>query len=65
MKEIAERYSNGKISYLDGVTIEYPDYWFIVRPSNTESLLRFIIESTSKEKMEEKRDEIINIIKSN
>ena len=64
MKEVAEKYSNGKISYLDGVTIEYPDYWFIVRPSNTESLLRFIIESTSKEKMEEKRDEIINIIKS-
>ena len=64
MKEIAKKYSDGKISYLDGVTIEYPDYWFIVRPSNTESLLRFIIESTSKEKMEQKRDEIINIIKS-
>jgi len=64
MKEIAERYSDGKISHLDGVTIEYPDYWFTVRPSNTEPLLRFIIEARTKEKMEQKRDEIINIIKS-
>ncbi|MFH1971666.1 MAG: phosphomannomutase/phosphoglucomutase [Patescibacteria group bacterium] len=64
MKEIAEKYSDGKISYLDGVTIEYPDHWFNVRPSNTESLLRFALEATSKEKMEEKRDEITSIIKS-
>ena len=64
MKEIGEKYSDGKISYLDGVTIEYPDHWFNVRPSNTESLLRFALEATSKEKMEEKRDEIVSIIKS-
>lgn len=64
MKEIAEKYSDGTISYLDGVTIEYPDFWFNVRPSNTESLLRFALEATSKEIMEKKRDEIVGIIKS-
>ena len=64
MKEIAQKYSDGEISYLDGVTIEYPDYWFNVRPSNTESLLRFALEAKTKEIMENKRDEIVDIIKS-
>ena len=64
MKEIAQKYSDGEISYLDGVTIEYPDYWFNVRPSNTESLLRFALEAKTKEIMENKRDEIVGIIKS-
>ena len=65
MKQIAEKYSDGSISYLDGISIEYPDYWFNVRPSNTESLLRFALEATTEEIMKQKRDEIVNIIKSN
>lgn len=64
MKEIAKKYSDGKISYLDGVTIEYDDFWFNVRPSNTESLLRLNLEAVSKKKMEEKRDEILKLIRS-
>jgi phosphomannomutase len=63
MKEIVEKYSDGKYSDLDGVTIEYKDYWFNLRPSNTEPLLRFALEATSKELMESKRDEIVEIIK--
>lgn len=64
MKEIAKKYSDGKISYLDGVTVEYDDFWFNVRPSNTEPLLRLNLEAISKEKMEEKRDEILKLIRS-
>ena len=64
MKEISEKYSDGNISYLDGISVEYPDFWFNVRPSNTESLLRFALEAKTKELMGEKRDEIISIIKS-
>lgn len=65
MKELAEKYKDAKnISWLDGVTIEYDDYWFNVRPSNTESLLRLNLEAMSKEIMEDKRDEVLEIIRS-
>jgi phosphomannomutase len=45
MKEIAERYSDAKQSWLDGVSIDYEDWHFNVRPSNTEPLLRLCLES--------------------
>ena len=62
--EIAKKYSDGDISRLDGVTIEYEDYRFNVRPSNTEPLLRLNLEATSSAVMEEKRDEVLAIIRS-
>jgi phosphomannomutase len=65
MEEIAERYSDGEISRLDGVSIDYPDWHFNVRPSNTEPLLRLNLESlVSREDMEEKRDEVLGVIRS-
>jgi phosphomannomutase len=64
MKEIAEKYKDGKLDTLDGVSVEYSDYRFNVRPSNTESLLRLNVEAKSKELMEQKRDEILAIIRS-
>jgi phosphomannomutase len=65
MKELAEKYKDAKnISWLDGVTIEYDDFWFNVRPSNTESLLRLNLEAKSKEIMKQKKDEVLKIIRS-
>jgi phosphomannomutase len=64
MKEIAEKYKDGKLDTLDGVSLEFPDYRFNVRPSNTESLLRLNVEAKSKELMEQKRDEVLAIIRS-
>lgn len=64
MAEIEKRYSDGQISHLDGITIEYTDFWFNVRPSNTEPLLRFALEAKTKEKLEEKRNEIVDLIRS-
>jgi phosphomannomutase len=65
MKEIAEHYSDGEISWLDGVSVDYPDWHFNVRPSNTEPLLRLNLESlVSPEDMEEKRDEVLALIRS-
>jgi len=52
------------IDYLDGISVEYDDYWFNVRPSNTESLLRLNLEAINQEIMEKKRDEIVQIIRS-
>jgi len=63
MAEIAKKYEDGKISYLDGITVEYQDFWFNVRPSNTEPLLRFALEAKTKQLMEKKRDEIIKLIR--
>ena len=52
--EIAERYADGEIGRLDGVSVDYPDWHFNVRPSNTEPLLRLNLESLlSREDMEE------------
>ena len=64
MKEIAERYSDGEVGDLDGVSVDYEDWHFNVRPSNTEPLLRLNLESvTSPGHMEEKRDEVLALIR--
>ena len=53
MREIAERYADAEVSWLDGVSVDYPDWHFNVRPSNTEPLLRLNLESlVSREDME-------------
>lgn len=58
LNKIKERFSDGKQDYLDGITIEYDNWWFNVRPSNTEPLLRLTIEAKTKELLEEKFLEI-------
>jgi phosphomannomutase len=64
MEEIAERYSDGELSRLDGISIDYDDWHFNVRPSNTEPLLRLNLESlVSREHMEQKRDEVLGLIR--
>ena len=65
MKELAEKFKDANnISWLDGVTVEYDDWWFNVRPSNTEPYLRLNLEADTKELMEQKRDEVLSIIRS-
>lgn len=64
MSEIAEKYKDAEVSRLDGVAVEYPDFRFCVRPSNTEPLLRLTLEAKSEKLMEEKRDEVLAIIRS-
>ena len=60
MEEIAERYADAEINGLDGVSVEYADWHFNVRPSNTEPLLSLNLESlASHEDMEAKRDEVL------
>jgi phosphomannomutase len=65
MDEIKERYWDARVSDLDGISIDYDDWHFNVRPSNTEPLLRLNLESlVSPEHMEEKRDEVLDLIRS-
>jgi len=62
-KAIETKYSEGKINKLDGISVEYPDFWFNVRGSNTEPKIRLNLEAISQEIMEKKRDEILELIK--
>jgi phosphomannomutase len=64
MQELAETFRDGKINWLDGVSVTYDDWHFNVRPSNTEPLLRLNLEAKSKSLMEEKRDQILEIIRA-
>jgi phosphomannomutase len=64
LDQIRERYSDGDISELDGVSVDYPEWHFNVRPSNTEPLLRLNLESlSSREDMERRRDEVLGLIR--
>jgi phosphomannomutase len=63
LQEIKERFgSEGKVSHLDGISIEAEDWHLNVRPSNTEPLLRLNLEALSEELMERKRDEVLELI---
>jgi phosphomannomutase len=65
IEEIAERYSDAEQSRLDGISIDYEDWHFNVRASNTEPLLRLCLESlVSVQDMEAKRDEVLGLIRS-
>jgi phosphomannomutase len=65
MRELAERYPDAEISWLDGVSVDFPEWHFNVRPSNTEPLLRLNLESLiSRDDMEAKRDEVLGLIRA-
>jgi phosphomannomutase len=61
---IGAKYADGQQYELDGISVEYPDWHFNVRPSNTEPLLRLNLEATTPEKMAEKRDELLALIRA-
>jgi phosphomannomutase len=65
LEEIAERYADARQERLDGISIDYDDWHFNVRASNTEPLLRLCLESVrSREDMEARRDEVLALIRS-
>jgi phosphomannomutase len=61
---IAAKYADGHQYELDGISVEYPDWHFNVRPSNTEPLLRLNLEAKTPELMARKRDEVIALIRA-
>ena len=66
IQELKERYAaeGGRISHLDGVSVDFDDWHFNVRPSNTEPLLRLNLEALSEPEMEARRDEVLDLIRS-
>jgi phosphomannomutase len=61
---IETRYKDGRIEKMDGVSVEYPEWHFNVRPSNTEPLLRLNLEAKSPALMAQRRDEVLALIRS-
>jgi phosphomannomutase len=61
---LKEKYADGRVIELDGLSIEFDDWWFNVRPSNTEPLIRLNLEARTPELMEQKRDEVLEVIRS-
>jgi phosphomannomutase len=61
--EITRRYADGQVYHLDGVSVEYADWHLNVRKSNTEPLLRLNLEGTTRAVMEQRRDEVLGIIR--
>lgn len=64
IKEIEEKYSDAKILKIDGIRADFDDWWFLVRKSNTQPLIRLIIEADNNKLLEEKKEEILDIIKN-
>lgn len=62
LKRMREKYADAELNELDGLSFTYPEYWFNVRASNTESLLRLNLEARSKEIMEQKTKEVGGLI---
>jgi phosphomannomutase len=65
LRELEERFAGaGEVSHLDGISVDGDDWHFNVRPSNTEPLLRLNLEARSEELMEQKRDEVLDVIRA-
>ena len=62
IRKIEESFNDGDISYLDGITIEYNSFWFNIRKSNTEPLIRLNIEADTKDILERTRERLLGII---
>jgi phosphomannomutase len=65
LRELEDRFGNeGRVSHLDGLSVDADDWHMNVRPSNTEPLLRLNLEACDRELMERKRDEVLEVIRS-
>ncbi len=64
LQELEDRFGrDGTVTHLDGLSVDFDDWHFNVRPSNTEPLLRLNLEATSQELMDQKRDEVLGVIR--
>ena len=62
MRELAEAYADGEIDWLDGITVQFESWWFNVRPSNTEPLLRLVVEARTAAELEQRFGELVSRI---
>jgi len=63
MSRVKKYYQKAKISAKDGLTVEFPDWWFNIRPSNTEPVMRLVLEAKTQELFDEKMRELKSLLK--
>jgi len=63
MNKLQKKYKNGKANFIDGLSVDFSDWRFNIRPSNTEPVVRLNLEANRKSLMEEKREELVEFIK--
>ncbi len=64
VEAIAAAYADGRLDRTDGLTVEFDDWWFNVRASNTEALLRLNVEARTEELLEDKTEEVLARIRN-
>ena len=64
LARVRDRYRDGRVLELDGLSVEYADWWFNVRMSNTEPLVRLNVEAKTRDEMERRRDELLALIRA-
>jgi phosphomannomutase len=62
IEELARRYADAQIDYLDGITFQYPTWWGNVRPSNTEPFLRLVLEASTEQELAQREKELVEIL---
>lgn len=62
IEELARRYADAQIDYLDGITFQYPTWWGNVRPSNTEPFLRLVLEASTPEELKQRQAELFGML---
>ena len=62
LEEIKKVYSHGKFNVIDGITVEFGDWWFNIRPSNTEPLIRLNIEAEDSARLDEEKKRLVALI---
>ncbi len=65
LRKLKNRYTDGRPLEIDGLRIDYDDWWFLARPSNTEPFLRLVIEAKTKNMMEKKKRELSSLLTKN
>ena len=64
LDKIKTHYRDNIKDEIDGITVEFTDWWFNIRPSNTEPLLRITVEAANKEELKKRQEEVLSIIKN-
>lgn len=64
IEAVKAKYSDGRQVFIDGVTIEYPEYWFNLRTSNTEPVIRLTVEAKDEALMKQKTDDLLAMIRA-
>jgi phosphomannomutase len=65
MERVRQAFSDGRIDEMDGMTIEYPTWWFNLRPSNTQPLLRLNVEADDPEELRQRLEDVLSVVRGN